>query len=239
MSKEEIYFNSLLQYIGFIKIGVLLIPIFIGLLRKRFLDKIIKHFLFYRICVLIINSLFSLFIWGANNYTDFFLPFLERFNISNTFFLDILMYLTEIYFLGIFFSSIHNFNLIKQLTYLYIPIAIGIYFFIDGYQEHGRVNSLILKFFVIGLSLWYLKKAFATNLNRSFFRNYYALICLGLFLPNVFQLLFSLFANNLDKTNFVLYAKLKIAANFIDFIGYFLYGWVFLKARNLKFLERN
>jgi hypothetical protein len=239
MTKEELYYSSLLHNSGLITIGVSLLTVIIGIIRKRLFDKIILQFLYYLILILVLDASFWLFIWAVNNYTNFFLPFLNKFKIQNTFFLSILVYLTGIYFLGIFFSRIHNSNLIKRLMYLYIPIAIGIYLFIDGYQEYGRVNDLLLKFFVIGLSLWYLKKAFATNLNRTFFRNYYALICLGLFLPNIFQLLFSLFANNLDKTNFVLYVKLKIATNFIDFIGYFLYGWVFLKAKNLKFLERN
>jgi hypothetical protein len=239
MNKDEMYYNSLLQSIGFIIIAVSLIIIIIGFVRRKSFDTVVKHFWYYRSGVLIVNTIIWTFVWGVNNYINFFMPFIDMFKIQNTYFLSILMYLTEIYFLGIFFSRIHSSNLIKRLTYLYLSIALGIYFFIDGYQEYGRVNALLLKFFVIGLSLWYLKKAFATNLNRTFFRNYYALICLGLFLPNVFQLLFSVFANNLDKTNFVLYIKLKIATNFIDFIGYFLFGWVFLKAKNLKFLERN
>ena len=216
-------------------IGVSLIPIVIGFFKLNELNKELKLFWAFRILMPLINFLIWLFIWLVDRYYDFFLPFLTRFNIQNTYFLSILSYLTQIYFIGLFYSMLFHSSMIKRITMIYFFCAILIYFFIDGYQEYGSVNALLIKIFIIVLSFLYFNKAFITGLNRNFLKNPYVLISLGLLLPNVFQVLFSLFVNDLNKTNFILSIKLKILTNFIDFIGYFLFSLAFLRAsKNLK-----
>ena len=216
-------------------VGILLIPIIIGFINRHILYKILKIFWIYLISLFIVYLFSLLFIWAVNNYYTFFQPFLTKFNIQNTYFLGILSYTTNILFIGFFYSMVFNSILIKRITIFYFFIAIGIYFFVDGYHEYGSFNSTLLNIFIIILSLMFINKAIKTDLNKTFFKNPIVLISLGLLLPNVIQLLFSLLANDLDKTNFILYVKFKILTNFIDFIGYFLFSMAFLRvSKNLK-----
>ena len=190
MSEQEIYYNTLLQNLGPIMVGILLIPIIIGFINRYALSELLKIFWIYLIVLFIVYLFNLLFIWSVNNYYVFFEPFLTKFSIQNTYFLAILSYTTSIIFTGYFYSVVFNSLLIKRITVFYIFIAIGIYFFIDGYHDYGSFNATLLNIFIITLSLIFINKAFKTDLNKTFFKNPIVLISFGLLLPNIFQLLF-------------------------------------------------
>ena len=233
MNSNESYYNYLLQNIfGPLMILTSLVVVIIGLVRKKYISRDIYFFWKYRLTVLIINFIIWLFVWSVNNYYYHFKPFLDAFKIENNYFLSILMYLCDILFLGIFYSKLFKSKVLRTLTFLHLFLAILIYIFIDGYHEYGTINALIINTLILFSSLLYIAFKFKEKLYKSILSNQYILISIGLFMPNLVRILFTIFANDLDKTNFVLYVKLKIASNFIDFFGYYLFGWVFLKSNS-------
>lgn len=231
MVNEQLYFDKLLSNFSKFNLIAILVLILISIYKKSWKIKELRIFTIYLILILFIDSIISFSADIVRNYYSFFENFLLKFKIDNTHFLTIFHYLTEILFLGLYFSKILKNKNIVSITIIYFISAILIYFYFDDYHKFGTVNSNLLNLFDIILPITYINYFFKSKLKIKPLSNINFLISLGILMPNLINLVFSFFAENLHFNNFPLYVKIKLATNFIDILGYSLFAFAFIKLK--------
>jgi hypothetical protein len=242
MNEIEKTYNFWLIFSGKIVTISILIPLCIGLLKRKLLNYELKTFFLYIFLVLLINIIHQLFIYLVNSYTSFFLPYLNKWNVHDTNFLGILAYLNNFGILGWYFSHVMiNYkiaNVIKWISLVLFSIAIINYLFIEGFRVFGIFNptaSALFCFIIPLFHFWYLyQEESKVPLNR----NPYFWIALGLLIPNIIGLFLHFAGEKIQETDFVLFCKISICRSIVAIAGQILFAIGFYYARYTKYMPK-
>ncbi len=174
------------------------------------------------------------FIYLVKNYTEYFMPFLKRFEISNTFFISPLYYINELVFISLFFYQIlkDKYPQIFLIGCLLAILEIINTLFFEGYKEAQFWGSLVYILNNIILSILYIYNFNTQKLNQIPTKHSYYLIALAIL---IFYLL-SLFIYLLTKFIFddftIIYYQLSIFRMSVQFLGYLVMSFAILKYSN-------
>lgn len=241
MNELETFWNDILFTFGRITIASMFLPIIIGFLYIKNWGKAIYVAFFYCICTLLTNIFEQVLVYLIDHNTDFFLPYLNYWEIDNTFFLAILYYLKDFLIIGWFFSLILPFGssnkYILWISWLLAFASFFNYCFIEGYKVYGVFNPTADAFFMIILPLVYLWFSQKQSLRIPLRKNPYFWICIGLVVPNLFTLFLYFTGSAIYEKDFVLYAKLYSIKNLFEIISQFLISYGFINSYNIRFIE--
>lgn len=232
--------------IAFAKIILIamLVPIFIAIVyRKEWNKPLFVAFLF---CLLtfMVNFLEQIFLWLAGNYTEMVIPFLDFFNIKNTFFFTVFYYGKDYLILGWFYSLIittkNNLNKTTLwVSYTLTFIMLINYLFFNGYDDPGVLNPTLNAVYVVVLPLLYLWFSQKESLRISLYKSPYFWISLGVFIPNLLGLFIYIIQPFAQSTDYILFIRLKVIKNIFDLLGFGLISYGFTKSRYARFIEDN
>jgi hypothetical protein len=203
------------------------------------MNELLKIFWGYLATRFFLNLMMEVFIWGVVNYHDFWKPILTLYKIENTLFFNILFYLSNYIFLGIFYRKLMNKKIYQICLKILIPLiciaSVVIFILIDGYQNFGSVGPFMNGIYICALPIIYLWYLFIEQRKDiSVYKNPYFWISIGLLIPHGIDLLFLLIANNLYNENFVLYCKSHIARNCFEIIAQLLFAMAFYFSHRLR-----
>lgn len=157
------------------------------------------------------------FVWIADNFTSFILPYLIKFNISNTFFTSPLYYLNEILFLGLSYSYALGDNYKKpiQISVMLLFIAEVVNtIFVEGYKEAQTFGSLGNSIFQIILSFLYIKNFYSTKFGST--KDSLLIISWAIFISSTLSIFVYFLTNYLFKNDTILYYKISIFRMIIE-----------------------
>jgi hypothetical protein len=242
MNEQEIYFNKLLLLSGKIGTLMILLPLFLALIKKTNLNKALKVFVLYCVFAFISGFLLQIFVWSVDNYTTFWKPYLDRWDIHDTNFLAIISYSNNFAILGMYFSkTIHNKKVvfaIISISILLFILAIVDYIFIEGFRQFTIFTSTASAIFCFVLPLihfWYL---FHEDSKIEINKNPYFWIALGLLIPNLIGLFIHFAGNKIYGTDFILYCKIAITRSIIGIVGQIFFAIGFYYARYTKYMPK-
>ncbi len=238
MSKYEEYWNEILiasaNYTNF----VLFIPILFLILNRKYLNKSLTVFAAYCVLTIILNYIESSFLWFTDNYEDYILPILEKWDITNTFFLSIFYYLKNILLIGLFYNLIYpKKNLIHFISGCLALLLLVNYFFYEGYKEMGLINPILDSSFLIFLPLFFLWKTQINSLRVSLIKNPYFWISIGLILPNLLSLFIYVVGDFVYENDFILYIKFYVVRNIFEIIAQILFSIGFAHSYYARFIQ--
>ena len=224
MNQQENYYNSLLLLSGKITTILSVLPIITAFWKRKYLNELLKIFWGYLATRFFLNLMMELFIWAVVNYRDFWKPILTLYKIENTLFFNILFYLSNYIFLGIFYRKLLNKNTYQIGLKVLIPLisvaSVIIFIFIDGYQNFGSVGPFMNGIYICTLPIIYLWYLFIEERKGiAVYKKPYFWISMGLLIPHGIDLIFLLTANNLYSENFILYCQSHIARNCFEIIA--------------------
>ena len=240
MTTLELYYNELLISIAGVNTWMMLVPIVVAIWQRRYLNRALKVFLYYCIASFLIAILEQTFIWATGEYYSFFKPFLTRFKIGNTNFLQILFVLKNYIFLGWFYSIILPEKYSTILKYLAITLSIASiinYLFIEGHNAIGTFNPIAEAVFRFAVPTFYLWFLFRNLLYFPIRKNPYFWISFGLIFINLVALILYFLGDSIYEDNFALYAKIAITRNFLDIISLLFLSIGFWFASYIKYVE--
>ncbi len=224
MNQQEIYFNNLLLLSGNITTILSLIPILVAFWKRKEMNELLKIFWGYLATRFFLNVMMELFIWAVTNYRVFWKPILTLYKIENTLFFNILFYLSNYIFLGIFYRKLLIKKIYQTGLKILIPVicvaSVVILIFIDGYQNFGSVGPFMNGIYICTLPMIYLWYLFLEDRKGiAIYKKPYFWISMGLLVPHGIDLIFLLTANNLYAENFILYCQSHIARNCLEIIA--------------------
>ena len=240
MNDLENYYNQIYIRIGYAILLLILLPVLFGLFRWRYLNASLLIFFWYLIAVLGYNSLEQGFVWSVTNYTKAWQPFLDRFDIADTNFLNIISRLLDYILLGFFYTAILNSSVgtwVIRVSLLIFVSAIFIYFFIDGFRSYGNVNALVNRIYLVTLPVLYLWSLFRSQSMLNLWRNAYFLISIGLLVPNLFGLFLSFVGDKINQTDFILFVQISLIRNAFSAIGLVLFCFAFQNGKYAKYIS--
>lgn len=239
MNESIKYYNEILVNFSNIAIWVLLIPIFVAIVYREQINQPLKVMVAYLLAIICSNLLTLFFIWFVSNYQDISLPYLKKFQITDTNFLGINSILIDYIFVGWIFSFALSepwASRVKWGSWGLIPLAILVYFFVDGFRAYGTVNAILNRGYLVvvpALYFWYL---FNSTPNLSLWQNPFFLFGLGLFVPNLFGFIMSFVGDKLNETDYVAFVKVSIFRNCLTILAQFFFAYAFYQARYAKYL---
>jgi hypothetical protein len=242
MTPEQEY-NDLLLLAGKITTAIRLIPIVIFIVMwQRKINKPIKRMGLYLIAMICSNWFGDALYWSFNKYYNvFWKPILTSLEIGDTNFLNIIGRLIDYIFVGWIFSFAIKDplgNNLKKISWSLIPIAILIYFFVDGFRTYGTVNAILNRTYLVVVPVIYFWYLFNSPPHLSLWRNSFFLFGLGLFVPNLVGLVMSFVGEKLNQTDYVSFVKLSLFRNGLTIMAQFLFALAFYYAHFTKFLEK-
>lgn len=201
--------------IGYLLLFIRFLIVLICLFNMRWVLKSKAHrFIFFYSLLAFSIALFELiFIYVANHYTNQIMPYLERYEIDDTFFISPFYYLNEIIFCGLAFSYAIGGRFqkpIQIITVLLAVLEIGNTIWGEGYKDAQSFGSLGLALFLIGLSLLYLKNFYTLKINTKSIKDSFFVISWGLLIPSMLSLLIYTFTKSLFDSDTVLYYQISI-----------------------------
>lgn len=236
---EEKY-EQLYNIVGDITFVFFAITILFGVFKWKSLGINITRFFYYTFAVFVYNGIEQIFIWSVKIYTSWWIPWLNKFSITDTNFMALYGRLIDIAFLLPFYFLILELNPRKNWRIAYwalLLICILIAIYIDGWRNYGTVNSIINRGLLIILPMAYFWKLYRQLPSLSLWKNPYFLISLGLLIPNLLSIVMSFIGDKLSATDYVLFIKVSLFRNFVSLIGQLLFIRAFLFARFEKFLS--
>ena len=240
LSDIEQSYNKMLILFDRISILFSLIPLMYIWKVYYTKDKAIKVFTYFILASILLHIIEHIHIWIVLTYDPYW-EIMKKLNIRDTNFFNIFYRLNIYIFLGIFYEEIIVRRTIHQISIIHICciliiFSILIYFFVDGYNQFGTVNSIVSRSFQILFSLISINQIFKSKLNTSIWKNPYFLINLGILLPNSFTLLLSFLSDTFHKTNFILYVQSVIIRNVITLLGeiFFTMAFYYSSAKKLN-----
>lgn len=242
MSEQHIFYSDLLIIIGKVVTGSSFLPIVIAIWKKNSFIKPIKLIAIYLLALIGSNLIEQAFIWSSGeHYYIFWKPILDTLQITNTNFLNIIGRLIDYIFVGWIFSFGFKPPLdkqIKQISWGLIPLAILVYFFVDGFRTYGTVNAILNRTYLVAVPVLYFWNLFNSSPHLSLWRNPFFLFGLGLFLPNLVGLMMSFIGDKLNETDYVAFVKISIFRNCLTILAQFLFAYAFYQARYAKYLVK-
>jgi hypothetical protein len=243
MPDKEIYYLELFKISSKFPPIVMIIPIIVAIVNYKDLNKILKIFFWYCVITFSLDISEHGLMWAVAHYKSFFVPILNKWEIKNTIFFQILYYLKNFAFLGYFFYELlHSHKSAKWIKrvsiFLFISSIIN-YLFIEGYKDWGIFNPTMDAFFCFLLPLYYMWHLFNMNTKVPISKNPYFWIGLGLISTALIGFFLFLTQDKLEKTDLTLFYKLAIFKNCIMIIEQFLEAVGFYYARYTKYLPQN
>lgn len=241
MSTIEQAWNDFFIQFGRITIATMIIPVIVALFYKKQWNRPLRVAFIYCLLTFGINLFEQVIIWLINNYTAFFLPYLKRWSIGNTFFLIILYYLKNYLVLGWFYSLI--FPIVPFNRYIIWAgrtlalVAIINHCFIEGFRDLGVFNPIINSVFMTVLPLLYLWVSQKHSSRIPLKKNPYFWISLGLLVPKVVVFFQDLAGDYIYGSDFILYVKVQTAVNSLEILGQVLIAIGFVHSRYARFIE--
>jgi hypothetical protein len=240
MWNDNIFLEKLMIQLSKFTTAFMLLPIFCGFLKWKYLNRPLKIFLWYCIAKLFVNLLHQGFIWATGYFRDIAVPLLNKYNITDTSFMGIFAYLTNFAFLGWYFYKVIPHEKIAQgvrwlSTGLFV-FAIIDYLFIENFRYYGVFNptaSAIFCFLLPLIHLWFL---YREDSRVPLSKNPYFWIGMGLLMPNLVGCFLHFTGNALNIEDFPLFAKISIGKMFLDMIGQIFLAIGFNYARYSQFL---
>ncbi len=241
MNEIDQYYNGILLISSRgVTIASILLLIYAFLKWKKF-NTTLKIYGLFLLASFIFLLLEQIFFWSVNTYTETWRPILKAFNIKNTNFLR-------------YPYQVNNFSLLSLFLYRTLkprPVAVWIkyasilllaaitinYFFIQGHNMAGGINSLLSALFCVMVplvSMWYL---YNSSSNVPLAHNPYFWINLGLIIPSLISLFLYFAGNDMFDERFTLYAQLTTAKNGIEIFAQILTAIGFYYARNAKYID--
>lgn len=232
----EVEFNSLIVKVGYLETalrGWLVACFFIAGPRVR-KSPVITPLFWWAAGIFLISVLELAFITAVNTYPDFFVPYLDRFNIHNTFFTSPLFYLTGILGLGIFFSraiggSTGKFVFVVSFTLAVAEILNSL--FGEGFREAQKIGSAGMALFKIILCVLFFRKNFIKGVDKSLKDDALNLIVWGVFSISSLTILVLIFSNSLYSGFTILFYQISLGRMIIEMLGILLIGYGVRKFR--------
>lgn len=242
MTPEEKEFNDLLLLVGQLMIFVRLLPIIISIIKWQYLNRSMKILGYYLIVVMVSNLLEKTLYWSFNeHYQIYWKSILDSLQITDTNFLNIVGRVIDYVFVGWIFSFVIINPLgdkVKKYSWWVIPIAISIYFWIDGFRNYGTVNAILNRIYLVIIPAFYFWYLFNSPPSLSLWKNSFFIFGLGLFIPNIFGLMMSFTGDKLYETDFVAFVKISIFRNCLTILAQFLFAYAFYQAKYAKYLVK-
>lgn len=241
MPDSSKYYSDLILSSGQAVIAVSLLPLGMGLLKWRELNKTLKIYWCFLLASLALYLFEQVFVWAVHSNPDFWVPILKSLNIADTNFLRYPYHLINFTLLGWFLYRIllpePLAAWVKKLSLLLVLMVSINYFFIQGHNMAGGFNSTVsaLYCFLLPLiSMWYL---YHRDSKVPLVHNPYFWINLGLIIPSLLGLFLYFAGDVIYDENFALFAKLTVLKNGIEIIAQLLTAIGFHYARNVKYLN--
>jgi hypothetical protein len=229
-------------FLLFSRVGTvtLLIPISVAIWQRRYLNRPLTIFLYYKILNFIFNLIGQIFIWFALNDYKVIQPIVEYLGINDTSFLSITYHSIDYIFLGWFFYLLFGRKpygiWIWRVAMLLLASSIINYLFIEGYKTVGFFNPIADAVFVFGVAAFYLWHLYKSQLVLPLTRNPYFWICFGLILPHLIGFILFLVGDVAQKTNFPFFVFLSIGKNCFLIIAQIFYAIAFWRAPYARFI---
>ena len=241
MNEIEQLHSHYLKSFGEAATAFMVLPLAMAVIYRKNLTKPLKLVFLYLLILFFYNFSESLFVWLVNTYTNFILPYLKKFNISDTNFIAIIGRLIDYIFVGWIFSYALKAPIsqwLKKVSWGLIPLAILVYFFVDGFRTYGTVNAIINRVYLVAVPALYFWHLFRSVPNLSLWRNSFFLFGLGIFIPSLIGLMMSFIGDKLNQTDYVAFVKLSIFRNVLTILAQFVFAFAFYQAKYVKFLLR-
>ncbi|PWK17340.1 hypothetical protein LV89_04441 [Arcicella aurantiaca] len=208
--------------------------------RKNYhLDKAMKVLFYVTLIGFVIAIGEILFIYLVKHYTTFFLPYLQKYEIDDTFFISPFYYLNEILFYGLAYSySLGNkyTRPIQIVTFVLFIAEIINTIWLEGYKDSQPVGSFIFSSYNIALSFFYLKNFYAKNLRSNSTKDGILIISWGILLQSVLSIFIYILSKNIFNDDVILYYKISIFRMVIESLCFVVmaYGVWLSRNRGLK-----
>jgi hypothetical protein len=220
-----------------------LVPIIIGFIHHKWMDKPLHSFWHYCIASFCIELAIQTFIFIAQHNYELVRPFIEWLGVTDTSFTNIFSQLNTFGLMGYFFYlTLQNTPFANIVKYISISLFFGAlinYLFIEGYKTYGIFNptaDAVFSFAIPMILMWNLyHKESKVALNR----NPYFWIFLRLIVPNLIGMFLYFTGDFLQKTNYNLYAIIYMIRNVFYFIGHLFAAYGFYLAKNIRFLKQS
>jgi hypothetical protein len=216
--------TQIMQWLYFCGVFLLIARGLIVVSYLRQLPQFLKYkehsFLFFGALIGFLIGLFEMiFVYLVKTHTVFFLPYLQRYEIDDTFFISPLYYLNEIIFYGLAFSYAIGGRLQKIIQWIVVLLALAESintFGVEGYKDAQSVGSLAISAFSIFLSVLYIQNFYTKKIRTIGFRDSFFVISWGILIPAILSLLVYVFTKSLFDTDTFLYYKISIFRMLIE-----------------------
>lgn len=240
MNPQEEYYNNILTQFGQFTTATTFLPLVVAVFRFKYFNKPLWVFFGYVLATVISYSIEQAFIWSVNEHTEFWLPYLKRFDIGDTHFLQIISTLKNFLFLGWAYSILFKEKLSKSVQYLSLALAVFAiidYVWITGYKAPGVLMPTLVGFFLVLLPMLYLWFLYHQNQTISIYKIPYFWFSIALIVAHLLGLLFYFMGEKVYKTDFVLFVKISLVRNIITILRHCVFAYGFWLARYVRFLK--
>ncbi len=238
---EQDYYNDLLTKAGQFMTVFMGFMLIISFLKFRHFNKPVWVFFGYLVATISSNLIEQAFIWSVNTHTQFWMPFLNRFDISDTHFLQILSTLKNFLLIGWFYSLLLDKKSGNYLWYLSVGLSIFCiidYVWITGYKAPGVIMPTIVGFFVVLVPMIYLWFLYNRDNKISIYKIPYFWFSMALIVAHLLGLLFYAVGEKVYKTDFILFVKISAVRNLVTALRHCVFAYGFWLAKYLRFLPK-
>ncbi|MEZ4992360.1 MAG: hypothetical protein R2824_18190 [Saprospiraceae bacterium] len=237
MSVAEI--ESFFILVSKITVAIMIIPIIVAIWQWKYLNKPLKVFLGFIICLIVANLLEQGIIWYVTNYYEKAKPWLEYWDIHDTNFLAILYRLNHFFWLGWFYSLLapgkYRTWIRGLASFLFVAALIN-YLFIEGYHGFGKFNPAAAAIFTFGLASFYLWYVYRSQLALPLTKNTYFWLSLALIIPDLASFFLFLVGDFSHEENLAMFITMSIMKNGFMIISWILMAIGFWRARYARFV---
>lgn len=233
--------NEWVEVTGKILLFFMLIPIGYGILQWKRFNKPLRIYLIFLIVTFLLFWGEHAFVWLVKANPDAWLPILKHLNIESTNFMRIFHHLNNFLVLGWFLSLVFGnskwSHLTKALSWTLTGIVLVNYFFYEGHNVSGGLNSSLSAIFCFALPAAYMWYLYSQEQHISLTHNPYFWIGLGLIIPNVIGLFLYFAGNYIKQESEWLYTFLYILKSGVEAIALLLTTLGFYHAHKAKYLN--
>lgn len=222
-----------------ITVAIMIIPIIMAIFQWKHLNKPLKIFFWFIVCLIAANLLEQGIIWYVVNYYEKAKPWLDYWAIRDTNFLAILYRLSHFFWLGWFYSILVPGNIgtgIRWLAGILFVAALVNYLFIEGYHGFGKFNPAAAAIFTFGLAAFYLWYVYRSQLALPLTKNAYFWLSLALIIPDLAGFFLFLVGDYSHEENLAMFITMSIMKNGFMIISWILMAIGFYRARYARFV---
>ena len=240
MEEDIQFYNGILDLLSNSSIAIMILPIIMAIIRRKYLSKPLKIIKLYSLILLFITLLLLLIYRLILNYTNYFKPILNRFEIHDLNFISILAHINILIVLGWYFNTVIKTKytlLIRYISSILSTLCLINYFFIEGHNVHSLFNTISTNTFCIIFSMIHLWQIHSSYSKVPIFRNPYFWTTLGILLPNLLNIIINIAGKKLETTDFLSYLKVNIVDVVLQVMGYIFTTIGFYYARYAEYLH--